>query len=125
MANRYRVDDRIFVVDVIIEGAHATGEHELSVVIPEKAIILRVVEDAVELTGTTDDTGTIELLLGSGGTAITAANAMPAAGVTETVLSATGLGTKLSSAKRLVASITTRAMSSGKVRYFIEYMYGV
>jgi hypothetical protein len=63
-----------------------------------------------------------EIGLGASGTAITAANAMPTAGVTETVLSATNMGTKLSAAQELVAKISTRAMASGKIRYYIEFL---
>jgi hypothetical protein len=113
------------VVAATITGANGTGEVALGVTIPDNAIILNVYEDADALTGTTDDTGTIELLLGTSGTAISAANAMPAAGVTEVVKSSTGLLTKLTASKELTAKITTRAMASGTVKYFVEYVTGV
>ena len=125
LSNRYKYNDNIFMVAATVDGAQALGDKALGVVIPENAVILRVIEDLVDVVGTDDNSGTIQLKLGSGGTAITAANAMPTAGVTETVLSATNLGTKLSTAKELVAVVATKAMASGKVRYYVEFMFGV
>jgi len=125
MGNPYRLEDIFQVAQVYLEGAYATGNHRLGVVIPDNAIIVNVIEDVIDLTGTTDDTGTIELTLGDGGTSITAANAMPTAGITESVKSATGLGTKTTAGTELYVTITTRAMASGRVRYFVEYVLGI
>jgi hypothetical protein len=122
---RFAHESLIQIETVIVDGAHATGEYNSHLTIPANAIIVGVVEDVSALVGTTDNTGTMTLLLGSAGTAITADNAMPTAGVTEVNISSTNIPTKLTLAKDLVVSIGTRAMTSGRVKYLVQYVMGL
>jgi len=95
------------------------GEFATGVYLPDNAIVLDVLEDM--MADSTGDTATCQLLVGSGGTAITATNVCD--GTDEVVISSTGIGTKTTAKTQLyIAEGNNEAINSGKLRYYVMYV---
>jgi hypothetical protein len=100
----------------------ASSEFATGVTLPNNAIVIDVIEDM--MADSVDNTGTVQLLVGTGGTGITAANT--ADGTPEVVFSGTGLGTKLAGATQLfIAEGGAKDINSGSLRYFVKYVVSI
>ena len=99
----------------------AGNEFSTGVTLPDNAIVLRVVEDM--MADSTNNGGTVQLLVGTSGTAISAANT--ADGTPEVVVSSTGLGTKTSAATELFVAVASEDLDDGDLMYFVEYVVSV
>lgn len=106
--------------DFSVSGGAVGDITLLAAALPAGAIITNVWHS--ELTNvTTSASGTITLKAGS--TALTDAIAAATfAGVKSEALASSATAVKVSAESALVATITTGALTAGKVRFFVEYM---
>jgi len=99
----------------------AGNEFSSGVSLPDNAIVTRVTEYMAADTASSG--GTVQLLVGTGGTAITAANT--ADGTPETVISSTGLGTMTTAATELFVAVASEDLDDGDLMYFVEYVVAI
>lgn len=111
----------VSVADFSATGITAAGELDTGIELPDNAVVVEVFINSTA--DSTSSGGTIQLLVGTGGTAIS--SALAADGTDNVEISSTGLGTKTTAATNLFLTAATEDTDAGAYKAVVRYFVGL